>query len=372
MSGRPSACCGKSKRQRCFPVSASIQRSSSARWDASAGRGRRAPKPNAAVMTARRARNPRRGVASEGVMRPILALSAAAARMSQSHPKFRVTLQAPESLCRSWGPYCTSKETGTMRTLSLQGVIGIVFGATCFALVPTSGVAQGCTPIRFTTPIDLGGEGQAYQRAHQWKLTLGYRRLHSNQFFVGTSQDPTKGPGGQPPEHEIHTVVGDVAYSPTDRLQLNVSLPFSTASITRAGWGPGNPALHQQRATGIGDLSVLGALWLLDPKSHQNGNVSVGLGFKAPTGSHTKSSWFYSATDSVAFPADQTIQPSDGGWGFTLQAQAFQQVREGIYLYGFGTYTANPKDQTEVTFTPTSPLHWSVPDVYQARLGAAV
>lgn len=259
-----------------------------------------------------------------------------------------------------------------MRSFGLQGVIGIAFGITCVALVPTAGVAQGCTPIRFTTPIDLGGEGQAYQRAHQWKLTLAYRRLHSNQFFVGTSQDPTKGPGGQPPEHDIHTVVADIAYSPTDRLQLNLSLPFSTGSITRLGWGTGNPAIHSQRATGIGDLNAMGALWLLNPKSHQNGNVSVGLGIKAPIGSHTKSSWFYSATDSVAFPADQTIQPSDGGWGLTFQAQAFQRVKEGIYLYGFGSYTANPKDQTEVTFTPTSPLHWSVPDVYQARLGAAV
>jgi hypothetical protein len=258
-----------------------------------------------------------------------------------------------------------------MRTLRLQGAIGIVFGVTCVLLLPTPGVAQGCTPIRFTTPIDLGGEGQAYQRANEWKLTLGYRRLTSNQFFVGTAQDPTKGPGGQPPVFSIHTFVGDVAYSPTDRLQVNMSLPFSTASITRAGWGPGNPDRHQQRATGIGDLSALAALWLLDPTSNQNGNLSVGLGFKVPTGSHTKSSWFYSATDSVAFPADQTVQPSDGGWGITFQAQAFQQVREGIYFYGFGTYTANPKDQTEVTISPTSPLHWSVPDVYQARLGAA-
>jgi hypothetical protein len=259
-----------------------------------------------------------------------------------------------------------------MRTLRLQGAIGIVFGAMGIGLWTTPGVAQGCTPIRFTTPIDLGGEGQAYQRANQWQLTLAYRRLTSNQFFVGTSQDPTKGPGGQPPVFSIHTLVGDVSYSPTDRLQLNVSLPFSTASLTRVGWGAGNPDRHQQRATGIGDLTALAALWLLNPKSHQNGNVSIGLGFKAPTGSHTKSSWFYSATDSVAFPADQTIQPSDGGWGFTVQAQAFQRVGEGIHAYGFGTYTANPKDQTEVTISPTSPLHWSVPDVYQARLGAAV
>jgi hypothetical protein len=119
----------------------------------------------------------------------------------------------------------------------------------------------------------------------------------------------------------------------------------------------------------------MGELWLLNPRSHQNGNVSLGLGFKAPTGSHTKSSWFYSASDSVAFSADQTIQPGDGGWGISLQAQAFQRVMEGLYFYGFASYLANPKDSTEVALAPSGPssaYHWSVPDVYQARLGAAL
>ena len=252
-----------------------------------------------------------------------------------------------------------------MKKLSLLGM------AFCAALVSRDAAAQGCEPIRFTTPINLGGEGQAYQRAQQWQFTLAYRRLHSNEFYVGTSQDPTKGPGGQAPTFDIHTFVADIGYSPTDRLQLNVSLPFSTASLSRLGWGTGNPTRHGQRATGIGDVSAMGALWLLNPKSHQNGNVSVGLGFKAPTGSHTKSSWFYSATDSVEFPADQTIQPGDGGWAINLQTQAFQRVFEGLYAYGFGAYMANPRAQTEVTINPTSPVRWSVPDVYQARLGAA-
>ena len=255
-----------------------------------------------------------------------------------------------------------------MKKLTLMGM------AFCAALVSREAAAQGCEPIRFITPVDLGGEGQAYQRTHQWQLTLAYRRLHSNQFFVGSSEDPTKGPGGAPPEFDIHTFVANVAYSLSDRLTVSVGLPFSTASLNRLGWGAGNPVRHSQRATGIGDVNAMGELWLLNPKSHHNGNVSVGLGFKAPTGSHTKSSWFYSATDSVAFPADQTIQPGDGGWGINVQAQAFQRVFEGFHLYGFGSYLANPRAHTEVFLAPTGPTaaaHWSVPDVYEARLGAA-
>lgn len=262
-----------------------------------------------------------------------------------------------------------------LRSFVPKGALAFLAIATGFGVLPTTAAAQGCEPIRFTTPIDLGGAGQAYQRARQWQLTLAYRRLHSEEFFVGTVEDPSKGPGGQAPTFDIHTFVADIGYSPTDRLQLNLSLPFSTASLSRLGWGQGNSARHGQKATGIGDLSMSGSLWLLNPKRHQGGNASIGLGFKAPTGSHTKSSWFYSATDSVAFPADQTIQPGDGGWGFTFQAHAFQRVMEGLYAYGSGSYLANPRAQTEIVLGPTGPqstAHWSVPDVYQARLGAAV
>jgi hypothetical protein len=259
-----------------------------------------------------------------------------------------------------------------MRTSWPRRAIAVLVGATGLGLIASSVHAQGCEPIRFTTPIDLGGEGQAYQPSHQWRVTLGYRRLHSSQFFVGTSQNPALAPGGESPVFDIHSFVANVGYSLSDRLQVSASLPFSTASISRK-WA--DSAHHEQRATGLGDLSALGELWLLNPRSHQGGNVAVALGVKAPTGSHTKGSTFYTATGSVAFPADQTVQPGDGGWAVIFQAQAFQRVREGLYVYGFGSYVASPRGQSDALLAPTGPaslVHWSVPDVYQARLGAAL
>lgn len=257
-----------------------------------------------------------------------------------------------------------------MTTLRLQSALVVLVGAAGLGFATTPAFAQGCEPIRFTVPIDLGGQGQAYQPRHQLRLTLAYRHLHSDQFFVGTSQNPSLAPNGESPIFNIHTFVADVGYSLSDRIQVNVSLPFSTATITRK-W----PDLvhHQQSASGIGDLSASGELWLLTPRSHQNGNVSVGLGFKAPTGSHTKAGTYYTATGSVPYFADQTVQPGDGGWAVTLQGQAFQRVMDGIYAYGSGSYMASPKAQTEVAVNPTAAAltYWSVPDIYSARLGAA-
>ena len=82
-------------------------------------------------------------------------------------------------------------------------------------------------------PFLLGGEGQAYQRGREWKLTLGYRRLTSDQWFIGTRDSSSRAPGGQSPVYKIHTIVADVAYSINDRarvrLAINMAKPSSTS-----------------------------------------------------------------------------------------------------------------------------------------------
>jgi hypothetical protein len=244
----------------------------------------------------------------------------------------------------------------------------LLAGATAAGLTPSTATGQGCEPIRFTVPVNLGAVGQAYKPSG-WELTLAYRRLTSNQFFVGTEE--TSGPGGSVPIFKIHTVIADMAYSFNDRVRARVSVPFSTGSLERK-W-PDNK-IHEQTTKGIGDVSVLGEAWLLSPRAHPKGNIAIGLGLKAPTGSHTKASQFYTASGPVDFPADQTIQPGDGGWGVLMQLQAFRQIVDRTSLYALGSYIANPKARTDATAAPSGPnsiQHWAVPDVYSARAGVA-
>ena len=79
-----------------------------------------------------------------------------------------------------------------------------------------------------------------------------------------------------------------------------------------------------------------------------------GLGLKAPTGSHTRPSQFYTASGPVDFPADQTIQPGDGGWAILTQVQAFRQLSEPLSVYGFGSYMISPRAHTSVVMRPGS------------------
>ena len=228
--------------------------------------------------------------------------------------------------------------------------------------------AQGCEPIRFTTPVNLGGEGQAYQPAGEWQLTLAYRRLVSNEWFIGKDENSALAPGGKSPEFRIHTFVADVAYSFSDRYRLRLSVPVSSGSLERI-WP--DKAVHEQTATGIGDVTLMAEAWALKPRTHERGNLAVGLGVKAPTGSHTVASRFYTAAGPVDFPADQTIQPGDGGWSVLLETRGFRQITERAYSYAFASYMISPKARSDVEWVPGSGQYWSVPDVYSARLGGA-
>ena len=252
-----------------------------------------------------------------------------------------------------------------------QGRIPAMFLVTLAAVLvpsPRGSGAQGCEPIRFTTPVNLGGEGEAYQPANSWQFTVAYRRLVSNQWFVGSKESHALAPGGQSPVIKIHTFVADVAYSIDDRSRLRFSVPVSTGSLSR--YWP-DKTVRAQNASGIGDASLVGESWLFEPRTHRRGNIMLGLGFKAPTGSHTVSSQFYTASGAVDFPADQTIEPGDSGWGGLVESQGFRQLTDRTFVYAVGSYMISPKAHSDVESAPGSGTYWSVPDVYSARAGAA-
>jgi len=258
-----------------------------------------------------------------------------------------------------------------MRSFRVYRDVAATVGTLTLGLTPGSASAQGCEPIRFVVPVNLGAEGEAYQPSREWRATIAYRRLMSNQWFIGNEQSDSLAPGGSAPVFKIHTAIVDLSYQFSDRFRTRVSLPYSSGSLTRM-WPDGQQ--HTQNASGIGDISVQGEAWLFAPRSHERGNIGFGLGIKAPTGNHKTPSQFYTASGPVDFPADQTIQPGDGGWAILTQVQAFQLLTERASVYAFGSYMVNPKAETGIKGAPSgnnSTVSWSVPDVYSLRAGAA-
>ena len=131
-------------------------------------------------------------------------------------------------------------------------------------------------------------------------------------------------------------------------------------------------------ASGIGDLRAIANLWLLDPVKHPNQNLSLGLGFKAPTGKDDAKDFSFRANGPVLRPVDPAIQPGDGGWGMVMEINGFTQIYKDSYAYLQGTYVSNPRELNGVQQPNNEPdftlgqlgyLYNSVPDQYLGRGG---
>jgi hypothetical protein len=220
-------------------------------------------------------------------------------------------------------------------------------------------------PVRFTSP-SLGGQRQSFLGEGEWQVGVAYRHLGADKWFVGSEVKESAAPYGQPLYLSINSLDFSVTYGVTDRFGLTLTLPFSHGTQSRLH---ADSARHKVRGLGLGDISLVGSAWLFEFATHPKGNISVGLGIKAPTGNNEVTDDFFLVDGSVARGVvDQSVQLGDGGWGILLQAQAFRRVGERANAYLLGSYLLSPRVTTSVP-SPIKGVPLSVPDVYSARAG---
>ena len=220
-------------------------------------------------------------------------------------------------------------------------------------------------PVRFTSP-SLGGQRQSFLGTGEWQIGVAYRHLGADKWFVGTEVNEPAAPFGNPLYLSINSLDFSLAYGVSDRLGLTLTLPFSHGTQSRFY---ADLARHKVRGFGLGDISLVGSAWLFDFATHPDGNVSLGLGIKAPTGNNEVTDDFFNRDGSVTRRVvDQSIQLGDGGWGVLLQAQAFRRVGGRANAYVLGSYLLSLRETTGVP-SPIAGVVLSVPDVYSARAG---
>ena len=229
-------------------------------------------------------------------------------------------------------------------------------------------------PVRFISP-SLGGSSlgesslsgySGLLKAHQWEFGLAFRHLGADQWFVGTELREASAPFGQPLFLNINSLDASVSYGITDRVSLTLTLPFSHGTHSRF-YADGNR--HKVKGSGLGNISLVGNVWLRDPAKHPDGNFAVGLGLKTPSGDNGVVNDFFLANGSVTKnPVDQSIQLGDGGVGVILQAQGFQRLFNRVSGYLYGWYLLTPREHTDVS-SPLAGVPLSVPDVYSIRPG---
>ena len=238
--------------------------------------------------------------------------------------------------------------------------------------------AQGCVAIRhFSSCVGNSLENNVLNKGDV-QLGINYRYFKSFRHFRGTEEEPDRITSNTEVVNNSHSTDFFLTYGITERLYSSITLPTvfnSRSSLYEHGREERNTTFSR----GLGDIRLGAGYWLFDLENHKNGNLAIGLGVKLPTGNYNASDIFYNVGPNdgpQTRPVDQSIQPGDGGFGFTMDFQLYQKIANGLFSYASGFYLLNPRETNGIrTFRETlSPLLeneaiMAVPDQYSIRTG---
>ncbi|CAN5414093.1 hypothetical protein BH11BAC5_BH11BAC5_17010 [soil metagenome] len=259
--------------------------------------------------------------------------------------------------------------------------LSIAFIALFITVFHFQSAAQGCVAVR-----QMGGLG-AMSPSGSYNLSKGdiqvganYRYFHSWRHFVGTDEQPQRQVLGNAVNIYSHAVDLNLSYGLTDRLQLNVTLPYvhnerSQTLTLNKDTATGKLTRYSLFAQGIADARLGLNYWVTDPAKAHTGNLMIGFGLKLATGSHnTTDNALQKDGSTKNVVNDQAIQPGDGGVGFSLEFQGFTKIYKDIYGFANGYYLFNPRESNG-TFksAPKAGLAgyniYASPDQYFIRAG---
>jgi hypothetical protein len=259
-------------------------------------------------------------------------------------------------------------------------IIALLLGA-----FPSRVGAQGCvaSPNNRCSQLIPGEFTNTMASAHRWLGAVGYRWFESGRHFGGRSggvfidgdqENKDIERNNQQMINTVNLIDVSASYGFNARWSANLTIPFIQAERSSV-FEHTDGRRHSMSSSGLGDLRLTTDFWLLDPHKHMNGNIALGIGFKAPSGDDEETDISYRATGPVYRPVDQSIQPGDGGWGFILQLQAYQQIYQNLFGYVQGSYLMAPKEQNDTQtvmgdLLPPGPATYnSISDQYFGRGG---
>jgi hypothetical protein len=237
---------------------------------------------------------------------------------------------------------------------------------------------------RQTAPV-LGAKLSPYLEEGEWQLGATYRTFRADKQYTGTRLNPIVTKLGTNVISELDLLDIGATYALDQNWNLTLGVPvilYGSSSRALPASVAGSPRFVHS-ASGIGDVTLTARRWVFDAQKHPNGNVSLGVGIKAPTGNENSKDRFPAGNgqNQQLRPVDQSIQLGDGGWGVIFDLQAFQRAGS-LTFFAQGSYLANPKGRNGTLsppafLNPNGPSavpyelrYNTVPDQYLARVGA--
>lgn len=232
------------------------------------------------------------------------------------------------------------------------------------AILPSLLRGQGCVIARGGGASAIV-DGSGFLEKGQWQTSFAFRHFRSDRHFVGDVEQPQRKANGTQVINDSYFYDASLTYAWSKRLTTTLTVPFvyhDRSSLYEHLGNNSGQRFHTQ-AAGLGDVRLSANYWIIDPeKSHSRWNLSVGFGIKAPTGDEMKRDIFMRPAGPQERFVDSSIQPGDGGWGYSVELQGFYHIKGGLSAYGNGFYLFNPEGRVEET-------GFSIPDSYMARGG---
>ncbi len=215
----------------------------------------------------------------------------------------------------------------------------------------------------------MGVQNEPFLPATQWQAQISYQYGSANDFYVGTQRDDSLArPAGIPPHRTVHLINLDLLYGISNRLSLDLTVPFVIGAAAVDLGTPESHALYKFKASGLGDVAFQAEYWLSDPAIPSRITGSVGIGFLAPTGNDNVQADTSGGAGGPLTPVDESAQLGTGGWALLLRAQGTAQIDGPFFAYASALYGVSLREHTEVLNIDALR---GVPDFYSGRLGAA-
>ena len=245
-----------------------------------------------------------------------------------------------------------------MKNLPIPGTALAVSFLTALACMhPVAAHGQGCVAAHSPQPLiaglDPGAEASSRHFdgniLHGLTITTGFRTYNSFRHYIGTVYQIQRQLQHSAVVNHVDLFELDLNYQLTPRISFIASVPGLEASRH----GQSSP-LNVYRSGGIGDVTAGVETWLWRPPTESHGNIAFSYQLKLPTGINDAKGYKINANGSTTLePFDESIQPGDGTWGFSLGTEAYRELIWKTAGYFTGSWLFNPQDTTGVlTFRP--------------------
>ncbi len=239
-------------------------------------------------------------------------------------------------------------------------------GLTCLLgllSLPSSLFGQGCVIARGGGGAMIT-DGGGYLEPKEWNVNVAFRWFKSDRHFIGDVEQKHRKANGTQVINNSRFYDVSATYAWSKRLNTTLTVPYVTHNRSSLYEHRGNNGPRgATQSDGFGDLRLSASYWAFDPNSdHLKGNLAIGFGVKLPTGDYKDRDIFNRPAGPTVRFVDSSIQPADGGLGFTIELQGFRHLVGNLSTYGNMFYLFNPEGRIEAT-------GFSIPDAYMARGG---